>query len=89
MSLARVADVGHVARVAVDYVLDLLQAAVGQMVVVESFSEIVVTFLFVAEVVAVIILDLVIVSIVGLLRFVRLVGPAGLVGILEGRKMYD
>ena len=88
MSLALVADVGLEARVAVHHVLDLLQAAVGQVVVVESFSEIAITFFLVAEVVAVIILDVVIIRIFRLLGLVRFVGPGGIMGYLEGREVY-
>ena len=86
MSLALVADVGLEARVAVHHVLDLLQAAVGQVVVVESFGEIAITAFSVAEVVAIVVLDLVVEVVPGLLRFVGFVRLVGPIGALRGRR---
>ena len=81
VSLALVADVGHVARVAVDVVLHRLPAAVGQVVVVSPFGVVTITRLPVTKVVAVVVLDLVAVLVLGLL------GLVGLVRALKGRNM--
>ena len=83
MSVALVADVGHVARVTVDIVPHLLQAAVGQVVVIGAFGGVAVTVFIVTEVVTVVILDAVTVLVP------RPVVLVGLVGLLEGRKGYN
>ena len=74
VSLTLVADVGHVARFTVDLVLHLLQAAVGQVYVVESFGVVAVTAFLVTEVVSVVVLDLVTKVVLGLIGSIGAVG---------------